>query len=291
MPEMACPVQMEVCIYEPAFMLDMASPSGGNYSGTGIEDGIFYPEVAGAGTHNILYQFANEFACEGECSFDIIVHPIPVIGCEDIGQVCKYDEPIDLLMCTPGGGSYESPYVINNTFFPEIAGEGMHEINYHYINPLTSCETDVTFNIDVLPSQVVNLNSGWAGISSFLIPRSEDIPNMFSNIENQLTILYNLDGNVYYPDGNLIPTQPWNMYSGYCIKMKQPVLMNFCRMYRLWLRPCEGYFQKCYRNLLLLAYLLEFRWFQDQSRLLSHRYLLRQRLSARKELCNQEKLR
>ena len=231
MPEMACPAQMEVCIYEPAFMLDMASPSGGNYSGAGIEDGIFYPEVAGVGTHSILYQFANEFACEGECSFDIIVHPIPVIGCEDIGQVCKYDEPIDLSMCTPGGGTYESPYVINNTFFPEIAGEGMHGINYHYIDPLTSCETDVTFNIDVLPSQVVNLNSGWAGISSFLIPRSEDIPDMFSKIENQLTILYNLDGNVYYPDGILIPTQPWNMYSGYCIKMNQSVLMNFCGDY------------------------------------------------------------
>jgi hypothetical protein len=77
----------------------------------------------------------------------------------------------------------------------------------------------------------VNLPIGWSGISSFLVPVNQDIPEMFSGIENQLMILYNLDGSIYYPNGNLVPTAPWDMYSGYCIKMEQQILMDFCGDY------------------------------------------------------------
>jgi hypothetical protein len=34
-------------------------PEGGVYSGPGVEDGFFHPDVAGIGTHTIIYTYAD----------------------------------------------------------------------------------------------------------------------------------------------------------------------------------------------------------------------------------------
>ncbi|MBM76925.1 MAG: hypothetical protein CL846_00430 [Crocinitomicaceae bacterium] len=41
----------------PYYNLDGGSPSGGTYSGSGVTNNIFYPDVAGPGTHEITYTY------------------------------------------------------------------------------------------------------------------------------------------------------------------------------------------------------------------------------------------
>lgn len=230
-PEMSCPESFGLCIYEAPLLLDVATPQGGTYFGSGIEDGVFDPELAGAGTHVIAYEYANEFGCSHSCSFEITVYPIPELSCNPPEAVCKYNGPVSLAVCSPAGGTYTGFGVAGNTFFPEIAGEGEHVISYHYTDAATSCENEVTFTMNVLPSQLVDLPMGWSGVSSFLIPVDEDITEMFADAATKLEILYNFDGTVYYPGGNLIPENPWDMYAGYCLKMSQSVEMDFCGDY------------------------------------------------------------
>lgn len=58
-----------VCEYWNPFLLEGGLPVGGVYSGDGVENGIFYPATAGAGTHVITYTYLD-----------------PVTGCEDAAE-------------------------------------------------------------------------------------------------------------------------------------------------------------------------------------------------------------
>jgi hypothetical protein len=43
--------------------LSGGSPAGGNYSGTGVSNNIFYPDSAGVGAHVIGYSYTNNYGC------------------------------------------------------------------------------------------------------------------------------------------------------------------------------------------------------------------------------------
>lgn len=229
--ELSCPEPLGVCIYDDPSTLSLVQPEGGTYEGTGVEGNTFYPDLAGAGIHFITYHFQNEFGCQTSCEFTIEVYPKPVLNCTFPAEICLYDGPLYLEGCTPEGGEYSGNAVAGNTFFPEIAGEGVHEIDYHYTNPSTGCENQTTFEIEVLPAQLVNLPNGWSGISSYMIPKNPEIPEIFASLGNNLVILYNLDGIIYHPGENIVPQELWDSYSGYAIKTTQPATMEFCGDY------------------------------------------------------------
>ena len=52
-----------LCADAAAFTLNQARPLGGTYSGTGVSGTTFTPSVAGAGNHNISYQYTNGNGC------------------------------------------------------------------------------------------------------------------------------------------------------------------------------------------------------------------------------------
>lgn len=54
----------ETCVNYPAFELTQGAPAGGTYSGPGVEDGIFHPDVAGIGLHTLTYTYMDENGCE-----------------------------------------------------------------------------------------------------------------------------------------------------------------------------------------------------------------------------------
>lgn len=58
-PEVTLMPWDEVCEYWDPFLLEGGMPEGGIYSGTGVENGIFYPAIAGLGSHIITYTFVD----------------------------------------------------------------------------------------------------------------------------------------------------------------------------------------------------------------------------------------
>jgi uncharacterized protein (TIGR02145 family) len=60
------------------FKLKGGIPLGGTYSGAGVTNGIFYPAIAGVGTHQITYTYTNAALCSATALITIVTI-VPVI--------------------------------------------------------------------------------------------------------------------------------------------------------------------------------------------------------------------
>ena len=117
----------EVVIDVKPFELTGGSPSGGTYSGNGVDDNIFSPEKAGVGSHQITYSFKGTSAF---CTISVL--PPKVSLCLPRKSVYIGFPPFDLSGGEPSGGKYSGKGVRNNRFYPQEAGGGDHEITYTY---------------------------------------------------------------------------------------------------------------------------------------------------------------
>jgi len=63
--------------WDDPVVLSGGLPAGGQYSGTGVSDNIFYPLVAGPGTHVLTYTFVNLNGCSGSATTTIVVLEAP----------------------------------------------------------------------------------------------------------------------------------------------------------------------------------------------------------------------
>jgi len=145
--------QSEICEDALPFTLTDGMPEGGTYSGTGIVDGEFDPQVAGVGEHIITYTYIDtDTGCEGFAEATITVLELPEVSCPDDQLVYLDDEPLDLtaLGAEPPGGTFSGPGVNDdgNQFDPQDAEPGEHTIIYTYVDE-NGCENFCTFIISL----------------------------------------------------------------------------------------------------------------------------------------------
>jgi hypothetical protein len=110
-----------------------ASPLGGSFSGPGMSANIFSPYTAGVGTHFIYYSVADAFGCSNMDSVSISVFANPSISTVSglIDTNCRNDVPY-LVSYLPAGGSFSANFVVNDTFYPNIAPSGKIGFEYSY---------------------------------------------------------------------------------------------------------------------------------------------------------------
>ncbi len=78
----------------PGFVLTGGTPPGGTYTGTGVSNGMFYPGVAGLGTHTITYSYTNSYGCDNFAEQSITVADISGIDMLNNGiRVEMYPNP------------------------------------------------------------------------------------------------------------------------------------------------------------------------------------------------------
>ena len=94
-----------VCDTESAFTLSGGLPDGGEYMGTGVEAGMFSPEITGAGTFNISYIYIDENLCSDTAYQDIIVNETPVFELGSDTAICA-DLTYTLDATAPNADSY-----------------------------------------------------------------------------------------------------------------------------------------------------------------------------------------
>jgi|GEM_PF-1067429 len=139
----------DYCVDANPVQLTGANPGGGVYFGNHVFAGYFYPDDAGVGVHTVYYRFTNAAGCADTLGFDITVNPLPVVQLSTLDTVCSNDSAIALTQGSPAGGTYSGPGVVNNMFYPNIAGHGNHTISYTYV------DTNGCSNIDKEPIHVV----------------------------------------------------------------------------------------------------------------------------------------
>lgn len=90
-----------VCINDEAFAIE-ALPEGGEFSGTGIDNNLFYPEVAGAGEHEITYAIIDENGCSNSASQLITVNEMPLVNIGVDTTICgSADILLDATIANP----------------------------------------------------------------------------------------------------------------------------------------------------------------------------------------------
>lgn len=146
----------DLCINGGELVLTGGLPTGGTYSGNGIDNGIFDPTVAGEGIHEISYTNANEFGCDSTATSTLNVMALPLVTLDVFEDMCIDEGELELIGGLPLGGTYSGNGVENGIFDPVTAGEGVHAITYTYLNA-EGCENFEASNITVFPLPEVDL--------------------------------------------------------------------------------------------------------------------------------------
>jgi hypothetical protein len=172
----------DVCIDATPVTLTGGLPEGGTYSGTGVVDGIFYPDVAGAGNHTIVYTYSNG-TCENSDQATLHVNALPVVTLATFETVDESAAPFALTGGLPTGGIYSGTGVVDGFFDPGVAGLGTFTITYTYTDA-NGCTNFAEQTITVANINAVNdINSD---IKVEMYPNPSN-GNLFLNINSVRT--------------------------------------------------------------------------------------------------------
>jgi hypothetical protein len=78
LPTVSLELPSSICSASSILELTSGAPSGGIYSGTGVQDGFFNPAIAGLGSHVIYYSYTDGYGCNNTASSEITVYESPV---------------------------------------------------------------------------------------------------------------------------------------------------------------------------------------------------------------------
>ena len=124
----------------------------------------FNPSIAGPGTINISYMFADSIGCSNTSSQSTIVNSLPNVSLANLSSpYCVNANPVTLVG-SPSGGSYSGNGVSSNIFTPSVSGAGTHNIIYSYsdTNNCTDSDTQsVVVNALPIASAGTNTSINW----------------------------------------------------------------------------------------------------------------------------------
>lgn len=125
------------CSNEPPFTLSNGSPSGGTYSGPGVISNMFYPPVAGVGTHVLTYSYTDSNGCSGEATQTVTVNTTPSTPSAITGpvQVCQGSKQNYSVVNDPNATSYA--WVLP-TGVQMLAGQGSGQVQMQFANNFVS---------------------------------------------------------------------------------------------------------------------------------------------------------
>ena len=149
-------LNLSLCENASPYILTGGQPSGGVYSGNGVNNGIFDPLVSGTGTHTITYTVNGTSA-----SANAVVFSLADATLLSTGPYCDNDSSASLYSAT-SGGTYSGSGVTANSFNPDIVGTGSYWISY-YLTDGNGCvqneQTLVEVNASPTPPIITQNNN------------------------------------------------------------------------------------------------------------------------------------
>jgi len=73
--------------------------------------------------------------------------------------------------------------------------------------------------------QTINLNAGWGGLSSYLMPQNPEMEIIFEELMDELVILAGMEG-FFWPAQNTNTIGQWDIEDGYKIKVENDISLN-----------------------------------------------------------------
>ena len=131
-----------------------ATPQGGTFSGPGVVNGVFYPELAGVGKHPVVYQGWFR-GCPYSGVADVYVREEPAPAFVNLNNhYCTQDTAFSL-EGMPEGGTWTGAVIVSGNRFVPHYGPGLFDITYT-VNQ-NGCETSTTLKVAISEPPAVNL--------------------------------------------------------------------------------------------------------------------------------------
>ncbi len=125
------------------------TPSGGNFTGTGVTEGSFDPTSVAPGTYVVTYNYTTSDGCVANpVDLDITINPLPSASIAVSAASFCIDSAIETPQVSPEGGALSGTGVSGNTFDPALAGIGQHVISYTYTDA-NSCSAIASVTLTV----------------------------------------------------------------------------------------------------------------------------------------------
>ena len=172
----------------PSFNLSGGDPSGGEYSGTGVSNNVFYPNVAGTGTHSITYTHTIG-SCVATDTETITISSSPIVIQSSIEQET----------CSEGGLMIHAHPMFGSGYYDFLWSDGSLE------NPLTYAEAG---NYNVLISDANDCYSLLDGITVDSALTCIEMTNTFTPNNDGVNDTWNLDFS-NYSEVNLVIFNKW----------------------------------------------------------------------------------
>ncbi|MCB9187956.1 MAG: gliding motility-associated C-terminal domain-containing protein [Flavobacteriales bacterium] len=178
-----------LCGIGPEFTLNGGEPNGGSYSGTGVANNIFDPEVAGIGIHEITYTYTSPSGCVETVMTDIVIEETDLTAQVKIDQLSCSQGGTTLSIVANGGNGFLTYSWSNGTYESTIdfAQEGSY---YCYIKDGEGC---------IAKSDVVEVTDEMECI---------EIPNTFTPNDDGINDTWNLDFSSY-TDVKMVVFSKW----------------------------------------------------------------------------------
>lgn len=109
----------DVCLNDPALLLNQATPNNGVYSGNGVtNNNTFNPNIAGIGSHELVFTHTDNIGCVNTDTSEIVVLPLPTINITGTNTTICFGDTATL---SPSGGQN---YSWTTLFGNAVAGSG-----------------------------------------------------------------------------------------------------------------------------------------------------------------------
>ena len=139
----------DFCLNSEPAVLGGAQPLGGTYSGAGVSNGVFDPEVAGMGIHEITYTYESLAGCfDGTVTQEVEVFDVLNVALSLPDASPCLNVNYTMSGGTPTGGTY---YINGNeytTFNTNDLGIGTYDVLYIY-NLSQNCGGNATQSLEV----------------------------------------------------------------------------------------------------------------------------------------------
>lgn len=147
-----------------------AHDPGGTWSGDGVSNNSFDPGLAGTGNHVVRYDITDANGCSDFDQITVTVKPSPVATINPVKTLYINDPPVDLT-ASPPGGNMTGNGIINNKFYPDSAGVGIHVITFQTLPDKYGCIGTDTIHIKVLmtPVPLANYEPDTVGCSPLVV--------------------------------------------------------------------------------------------------------------------------
>jgi len=225
-----CPPSASICLSANPFTLTGGLPVGGTYSGVGVVNGIFYPQTAGTGNHQISYCYTfpqqQTLCCTFTMTVNGAVFDIPE-GWSGLSSYIIPDNPAMSSIMNPLGQNLNILYNYDGMYWPDANIYTLTTWN-NFSGYFIKVAANLSISFCGLENQqkTLNIPAGWSLIP-VLGEGSYDVEALFADVSG-LVVLKEIAGlGVFWKDFQINTLGTLNAGKAYLVLLNNPGTITF----------------------------------------------------------------